>query len=156
VPVSGGGLIAGCGTAARALLPNVELIGVEPAAGDDTARSLAAGERVRIDVPHTIADGQQVEIPGVLTFEVNQRQVDEILLVSDEALIATMAFLFERLKIVVEPSGASALAAVLADPDRFAGRRVGVVLSGGNISIDRFISLIGATHETGHKRVQNW
>jgi threonine dehydratase len=145
VPVSGGGLMAGCGTAARALLPNVELIGVEPAAGDDTARSLAAGERVRIDVPHTIADGQQVEIPGALTFEVNRRQVDEILLVSDEALIATMAFLFERLKIVVEPSGASALAAVLADPDRFAGRRVGVVLSGGNVGIDRFTSLIGAT-----------
>ncbi|MEU0478335.1 pyridoxal-phosphate dependent enzyme [Streptosporangium sp. NPDC006013] len=145
VPVSGGGLMAGCGTAARALLPNVELIGVEPAAGDDTARSLAAGERVRIDVPHTIADGQQVEIPGALTFEVNRRQVDEILLVSDEALIATMAFLFERLKIVVEPSGASALAAVLTDPDRFAGRRVGVVLSGGNVDMDRFTSLIGAT-----------
>jgi threonine dehydratase len=142
VPVSGGGLIAGCGTAARALLPDVEVIGVEPAAGDDTKRSLAAGRRIRIPVPHTIADGQQVEMPGALTFEINRRQIDEILLVDDRALIDTMGFLFDRLKIVVEPSGASALAAVLATPDRFAGRRVGVILSGGNIGRDRFASLI--------------
>ncbi|MFD2415201.1 pyridoxal-phosphate dependent enzyme [Amycolatopsis pigmentata] len=141
VPVSGGGLIAGCGTAARALLPGVELIGVEPAAGDDTARSLAAGQRVRIPVPHTIADGQQVEIPGALTFEVNRRQIDEILLVEDEALVAAMVFLFERLKIVVEPSGVSALAAVMSNVDRFAGRRVGVILSGGNVGVARFAAL---------------
>lgn len=142
VPVSGGGLIAGCGTAARALLPDVELIGVEPAAGNDTKLSLAAGRRVRIPVPHTIADGQQVETPGALTFEVNRRQINEILLVEDQALIDTMAFLFERLKIVVEPSGASALAAVLAHPERFADRRVGVVLSGGNVDVGRFTALI--------------
>jgi threonine dehydratase len=145
VPVSGGGLMAGSGTAARALLPEVELVGVEPEAGDDTARSLAAGERVRIPVPRTIADGQQVEIPGALTFEVNRRQVDEIRLVTDEALVATMAFLFERMKIVVEPSGASALAAVMTDPGRFTGRRVGVVLSGGNVGLGRFTSLIAET-----------
>jgi threo-3-hydroxy-L-aspartate ammonia-lyase len=144
VPVSGGGLIAGCGVAARALLPNVELIGVEPVAGDDTARSLAAGHRVRIPVPRTIADGQQVEQPGVLTFEVNRRQVDEILLVDDSSIIATMVFLFERLKIVVEPSGASALAAVLSNAGRFAGRRVGVIVSGGNIGVERFASLTTA------------
>lgn len=142
VPVSGGGLIAGCGTAARALLPDVELIGVEPAAGDDTKLSLSAGRRVRIPVPYTIADGQQIETPGALTFEVNRRQINEILLVEDQALIEAMAFLFERLKIVVEPSGASALAAVLGHPERFAGRRVGVVLSGGNVDVERFTALI--------------
>jgi threo-3-hydroxy-L-aspartate ammonia-lyase len=142
VPVSGGGLMAGCGTAARSLLPDVELIGVEPAAGDDTKRSLAEGRRVRIPVPHTIADGLQVEVPGALTFEVNRRQVDDILLVDDQALVDTMGLLFERLKVVVEPSGASALAAVLSDPERFAGRRVGVVLSGGNVGLERFTQLL--------------
>ena len=143
VPVGGGGLLAGCGVAARALLPRVELIGVEPNEGDDTARSLQAGERVHIPMPlHTIADGQQAEAPGRLTFEVNRRQVDEILLVSDQDIVATMALLFERLKIVVEPSGASALAGVLTHPDRFRGKRVGVVLSGGNIDVPRFNALM--------------
>jgi len=142
VPMSGGGLMAGCGTAARALLPGVELIGAEPAAGDDTKRSLTAGERVRIPVPHTIADGQQVEIPGRLTFEVNRRQVDDVLLVKDDDLVDAMRFMFERLKVVVEPSGVSALAAVLTNPDRFRGRRVGVILSGGNVGVDRFLSLL--------------
>ena len=142
VPVSGGGLMAGCGVAARGLLPEIELIGAEPEAGDDTCRSLSAGERVRIPVPRTIADGQQVDIPGQLTFEVNRRQVDDIILVSDDALIVTMRLLFERLKLVVEPSGASALAAVLSQPRRFEGRRVGVVLSGGNVGAERFAKLV--------------
>src|ERR671932_639453 len=86
VPMSGGGLMAGCGTAARALLPQVELVGVEPAAGDDTKRSLAAGERVRIPVPRTIADGQAAETPGELTFAVNRRLVDDVALVTDEEI----------------------------------------------------------------------
>jgi threonine dehydratase len=143
VPVSGGGLMAGCGVAARALLPGVELIGVEPSAGDDTKRSLAAGERVRIATPRTIADGLRVDTPGALTFEVNRRQVDDVLLVDDNAIVETMAVLFERLKIVVEPSGAIALAAVLGDRERFAGRRVGVVLSGGNVGLDQFRDMVG-------------
>ncbi len=142
VPVSGGGLMAGCGTAARGLLPDVELIGVEPAAGDDTHRSLTAGHRIRIPVPHTIADGQQVEIPGALTFAINQPQITDVLLVSDEAILTAMRLLFERLKLVVEPSGATALAAVLTNPTRFTGRRVGVVLSGGNVGVDRFTALM--------------
>lgn len=142
VPVGGGGLIAGCGVAARALRPGIELIGVEPTEGDDTARSLAAGERVRIPVPRTIADGQQVETPGRLTFEVNRRQVNDVLLVTDRQIVTTMALLFERLKIVVEPSGASALAGVLANPERFRDRRVGVVLSGGNVDVARFGALL--------------
>ena len=143
VPMSGGGLMAGCGVAARALLPGVELIGVEPSAGDDTKRSLAAGERVRIATPRTIADGLRVDTPGALTFEVNRRQVDDVLLVDDNAIVETMAVLFERLKIVVEPSGAIALAAVLGDRERFAGRRVGVVLSGGNVGLDQFRDMVG-------------
>lgn len=144
VPMSGGGLMAGCGTAARGLLPDVELFGAEPTAGDDTLRSLRAGERVRIPVPRTIADGQQVEIPGVLTFDVNRRQLTDVLLVDDSELVATMTLLFERLKTVAEPSGASALAAVLGNADLFRGKRVGVILSGGNVGLERFVSLLHA------------
>ncbi len=144
VPMSGGGLMAGCGTAARGLRADVRLVGAEPAAGDDTHRSLAAGRRVRIPVPRTIADGQQVEIPGELTFAINKDQVDEVLLVSDEQIVDAMRLLFERMKIVVEPSGASAFAAVLANAERFRGQRVGVILSGGNIAADRFASLVSS------------
>jgi threo-3-hydroxy-L-aspartate ammonia-lyase len=140
VPVGGGGLIAGCGTIARDLCPGIELVGVEPAAGDDTRRSLAEGRRVRVAVPRTIADGQQADVPGRLTFEVNRRQVDRIELVTDEQVTAAMRFAFERLKLVLEPSGATALAAVLTGRG-LAGRRVGLVLSGGNVTLDRFAEL---------------
>ena len=142
VPMSGGGLMAGCGVAARALNPRIELIGVEPAAGDDTKQSLAAGERIRIPVPRTIADGLQVDIPGELTFEINRRQVDDVCLVEEEQIVAAMRLLFERAKTVVEPSGATAFAALLSDPTRFAGRRVGVLLSGGNVSAEQFATLV--------------
>jgi threonine dehydratase len=138
VCVSGGGLIAGCATAAKGLLPDVEVIGVEPEAGDDTKRSLEAGERVRIPVPRTIADGLQVNVPGALTFKVNRRLVSDILLVSDDEIVEAMAFLFERMKLVTEPSGAAALAALLKYRERFAGRRVGVTISGGNVGLERF------------------
>jgi threonine dehydratase len=144
VPMSGGGLMAGSATAARALLPGVELVGAEPAAGNDTALSLAAGRRIRIPVGRTIADGQQAATPGELTFEVNRHAVDAVLLADDDALIATMVLLYERLKTVVEPSGASALAVVLANAERFAGRRVGVVLSGGNVGAARFAALLSS------------
>ena len=143
VCVGGGGLIAGCATAAKGLQPGVRVIGVEPAAGDDTKRSLAAGERVRIPVPRTIADGQQVDAPGELTFPVVQRLVDEVLLATDEQIVTAMRFLFERLKVVAEPSGACALAALLADPEPFRGLRVGVTLSGANVAADRFADLLG-------------
>ena len=142
VPMSGGGLMAGCAVAARALSPRIELIGVEPAAGDDTKQSLAAGERIRIPVPRTIADGLQVDVPGELTFEINRRLVDDVCLVSDEQIVAAMRLLFERAKAVVEPSGATAFAALLSEPARFAGRRVGVILSGGNVAADRFAELV--------------
>ena len=115
VCVGGGGLLAGCATAATALLgDDVRVVGVEPEAGDDTRRSLAAGHRVRIPVPRTIADGQQAETPGELTFEVNRRLVDEVVVVSDAEILEAMAFAFERLRLVLEPSGACALAALLA------------------------------------------
>ena len=143
VPVGGGGLMAGCATAATLLSPGIRMIGVEPAAGDDHARSLAAGERVEIDVPRTIADGQAISSPGELTFAVNQRLVDSIELVSDEEIVTAMAFAFERLKIVLEPSGASALAALLAGRIHGLPERVGVVLSGGNVGLDRLCELLG-------------
>ncbi|MFG1818780.1 threo-3-hydroxy-L-aspartate ammonia-lyase [Kribbella sp. NPDC049174] len=143
VPVGGGGLMAGCATAATALAPGIRMIGVEPAAGDDHARSLAAGERVEIDVPRTIADGQAISTPGELTFAVNRRLVDSFELVADDEIVAAMAFAFERLKIVLEPSGASALAALLAGRIQPLPERVGVVLSGGNVGLDRFLELLG-------------
>jgi threonine dehydratase len=142
VPVGGGGLIAGCSTAAKALLPNIRIIGVEPEAGDDTARSLAAGKRVHVGVPRTIADGLQSAEPGELTFEVNRRLVDEIVTVSDAEMLDAMAFLFDRLKLVSEPSGAVGVAALLAG--RVHGVRVGVVISGGNVGVARFAELLAA------------
>jgi threonine dehydratase len=142
VCVGGGGLIAGCATAAKALLEGVRVIGVEPAVGDDTKRSLEAGRRVRVPVGRTIADGQQIDIPGEHTFEVVRRLVDDVLLVSDDEIVATMRFLFERLKLVVEPSGASALAALMSGRIDVRGQRVGVTLSGGNVAADRFAALM--------------
>jgi threonine dehydratase len=145
VCVGGGGLIAGCATAAKALAPGIRVVGVEPEAGDDTRRSLAAGERVRIEVPRTIADGQQVPTPGELTFPVIQERVDDIVLASDAEIVAAMRLLFERLKTVAEPSGACALAALLAGRVDVAGLRVGVTLSGGNVTASRFGELMGAS-----------
>ncbi|CAL9607427.1 L-threo-3-hydroxyaspartate ammonia-lyase [Streptomyces sp. enrichment culture] len=142
-PVGGGGLIAGSATAAKGLLPGIRVIGVEPEAGDDTRRSLEAGGRVSIPVPRTIADGLAAETPGELTFSVNRRLVDEIVLVGDDGIREAMRLAFERLKTVVEPSGAAALAAVLAGlPDPLPSR-IGVILSGGNIGAQRFAELLG-------------
>jgi threo-3-hydroxy-L-aspartate ammonia-lyase len=139
VPVGGGGLAAGSVTAAKALLPDGRVFGVEPEAGDDHRRSLEAGERVPLPaVPETIADGLQAPIPGRLPFEINCRLLDGILTVSDEEVVAAMVFAFERLKVAVEPSGAVALAAVLEAKMEVAGLRVGVILSGGNVSTARF------------------
>jgi len=142
-PVGGGGLIAGCATAAKAVAPGIRVVGIEPEAGDDTRRSLAAGERVRIETPRTIADGQQADIPGELTFAVNRRLLDAVELVSDAEILAAMAFLFDRMKLVTEPSGASAAAALLAGRVHAPGARVGVIVSGGNVGVARFCELLG-------------
>jgi threonine dehydratase len=141
-PVSGGGLIAGCATVATALSPGIRVIGVEPEAGDDTRRSLEAGERIRIDVPRTVADGLQVPIPGALTFEVNRKLLDGVVVVSDAEIVEAMAFLFDRMKLVTEPSGAAAVAAVLAGKVEVGGLRVGAVISGGNVGVNRFRELM--------------
>jgi threo-3-hydroxy-L-aspartate ammonia-lyase len=145
VPISGGGLIAGCSTAATAVRPGIRIVGVEPEAGDDTRRSLAAGERIRIDVPRTIADGLQATEPGELTFEVNRRRVDEVVTVSDREIVEAMVFLFDRLKLVAEPSGAVGIAALLSGKVEARGRSVGVVLSGGNVGAARFAELVATS-----------
>jgi threonine dehydratase len=143
VCVGGGGLISGCATAAKGLLDDVRVVGVEPEAGDDVRRSLAAGERVKIPVPRTIADGQQLAQPGELTFPVIRERVDAVDLASDEEIVRAMRFLFERLKTVAEPSGACALAALLADRvGDVRGLRVGVTISGGNVTAERFAELL--------------
>ncbi len=145
VPVGGGGLIAGCATIAAAMHPAIGVVGVEPAAGDDTKRSLEAGERVRVPVPRTIADGQAAEIPGELTFSINRRLVHGIALVRDDEIVDAMRFAFDRLKLVIEPSGATGLAAVLTgklDEVAPGAQRVGVVISGGNVDTRRFAELL--------------
>jgi threonine dehydratase len=143
VPVGGGGLIAGSALTAKALHPGTEVFGVEPEAGDDTRRSLDRGERVTVPVPRTIADGQALPTPGALTFPLNQRLVDGIALVSDEEIVHAMRFAFERLKIVLEPSGATPLAALLAGRLERTPRRIGLIASGGNIDVRRFTELLG-------------
>ncbi|MGW0500862.1 pyridoxal-phosphate dependent enzyme [Streptomyces sp. NPDC003007] len=140
-PVGGGGLMAGSATVAKALHPGIRTIGVEPEAGDDTKRSLEAGRRVSVPVPHTIADGQALHTPGELTFSVNRRLLDEVVLVTDDEIRDAMRFAFERLKIVVEPSGATPLAALLTGRAGTLPPRVGVIISGGNIDAERFAEL---------------
>ncbi|MDQ0718098.1 threonine dehydratase [Streptomyces luteogriseus] len=143
-PVGGGGLMAGSATAAKGLHPGIRTVGVEPEAGDDTKRSLEAGRRISIPVPRTIADGQALHTPGELTFSVNQRLLDDVVLVTDDEIRDAMRFAFERLKIVVEPSGATPLAALLTGRAGTLPRRVGVIISGGNIDAGRFAELCGS------------
>ncbi|HEY9290688.1 MAG TPA: threo-3-hydroxy-L-aspartate ammonia-lyase [Microlunatus sp.] len=143
VPVGGGGLIAGSAIAATGVRPGIRVVGVEPAEGNDTQLSLQAGHRVRIPVPRTIADGQAAETPGELTFEINRQLVDEIALVTDDEILTALRLLFERMKLVVEPSGATGLAALLAGQVGGGHRRVAVIISGGNIGAARFAELLG-------------
>jgi threonine dehydratase len=133
VCVGGGGLISGCAVAARHLAPGIAVHGVEPEAGNDTQLSLARGEIVRIDVPQTIADGAQTQSSGRLTFPVIRALVAGIQTVSDAQLVTTMRFFAERMKLVVEPTGCLAAAAVLEGKLDVAGKRVGVIVSGGNV-----------------------
>jgi threonine dehydratase len=139
VPVGGGGLIAGSATIAKDIGVK-RVIGVEPEAGDDWKQSFAAGEIIAIDVPRTIADGLQTQAPGELTWEVASPLVDEIVTVTDLQMVEAMRFAFERLKLVIEPSGAVGIAAVLNG--LVSGDRIGVIVSGGNVGVARFAELI--------------
>src|SRR6266404_6647032 len=132
-PCSGGGLFAGVSTAAKSVKPSIKCFAVEPDTANDTQQSVAKGERVRISPPPTIADGLRVQSPGALTFPITQRNADDVLIVSDEEIVATLRFILSRMKLLVEPSGAAAAAAVFARKLRPEVRQVGVVLSGGNI-----------------------
>jgi len=142
VCTGGGGFVSGCAVAARHLSPPTQVFASEPDAGDDVQQSFRTGKIVSIDVPKTICDGQQTQACGDLTFEVMRTHLTDVLTVPDAVVVQMMRVLFERLKLVVEPSGANALAALYHHRDRFRGQRVGVTLSGGNIDADRFAGLM--------------
>jgi threo-3-hydroxy-L-aspartate ammonia-lyase len=142
VCVGGGGLISGCATAARHRLPECQVIGVEPEAGNDVQQSLARGEIVHIDVPRTIADGAQTQHAGRYTFPVIQALVSQVVTVTDDQLVKAMRFFGERMKIVVEPTGCLGAAAALDNVVDVRGKRVGVILSGGNIDLRRYAELV--------------
>jgi len=137
VCIGGGGLIAGCSIAAKHLKPSIRIFGVEPANANDTYQSFAAGKRVTISAPDTIADGLRSPSPGELTFPIIQKNVEKIVLVSEDEIRETMKFLLTRMKILVEPSGAVSAAAVLFGKLPAGLRRVGIVLSGGNVDLDQ-------------------
>jgi threo-3-hydroxy-L-aspartate ammonia-lyase len=141
-PLGGGGLLAGCAVAAHGIDADIEIWGVEPRAGNDVQQSLERGERVTIDVPMTIADGLQTQSPGEITFPIIQEHVTGIATVSDAELVEAMRLLFERMKLVVEPSGAAAFAAVLNQRFPVRGKRIGIVLSGGNVDPARYAALL--------------
>lgn len=142
VPVGGGGLAAGCATVAKAIHPGIEVIGVEPDDADDTARSLAAGHRLRIPAPSTIADGLRHQTPGGFTFSVNRCLLDGIVTVTDEEIAHAMDHLWRRCGLRAEPSGVCALAAVLGGRPSPEHRRIGLVLSGGNITPAAFQAIV--------------
>jgi threonine dehydratase len=137
-PISGGGLIAGCATAVAACSPRTEIIGVEPAVANDTFLSLEAGQRVKIDPPKTIADGLRCRTPGDVTWPIIQRLVRRVVLVSEDEMRQAIAWAAYRARLVLEPSGAAALAVALRE-----GRgRCGVLLSGGNVDPTLFAEIM--------------
>ena len=148
-PLGGGGLLSGSAVAARALCPGCTVLGVEPEAGDDGRQSLRAGRIVHISTPETIADGAQTQHLGEHTFAVIAALVSDIVTVSDAQLVAAMAFFAERMKIVIEPTGALAAAAAFGGRLDLTGKRVGIILSGGNIDLARLSALL-ASADSGH------
>ena len=141
VCTGGAGLLSGCAIAAKHLSPGVRVIGVEPAAGDDAARSFRTKQLVHIDIPQTIADGARTQALGTLTFPLVMRYVDDIITVTDAQLVEAMRFLWERMKLVVEPTGALATAGVLGGAIDVRGKRVGIILSGGNVDLRAMAAL---------------
>lgn len=142
VCLGGGGLLSGSALATRALSPKCKLFGVEPEAGNDGQQSFRSGSIVHIDTPKTIADGAQTQHLGSLTFPIIQREVDDILTVSDAELVDAMRFFASRMKIVVEPTGCLGFAAARKMKEALHGKRVGVLISGGNVDIERFAALL--------------
>ncbi|GER10026.1 threo-3-hydroxy-L-aspartate ammonia-lyase [Variovorax boronicumulans] len=143
VCLGGGGLLSGSALSARALSPACKVYGVEPEAGNDGQQSLRAGKIVHIETPKTIADGAQTQHLGEYTFGIIQRDVDDIFTVTDEQLVDAMRFFAERMKMVVEPTGCLAFAGAIAAAKAIEGQRVGIVISGGNVDLSRYASLIG-------------
>ncbi|MBI1799672.1 MAG: threo-3-hydroxy-L-aspartate ammonia-lyase [Candidatus Eisenbacteria bacterium] len=135
VPLGGGGLLSGSALAARVRCPSCRVIGVEPEAGDDGARSFRSGRLERIETPETIADGARTQSLGPVTFELIRRYVADIVTVPDAELIRAMAFAIERMKLMVEPTGVLALAALMSGRVEANGQRVGVMISGGNADV---------------------
>ncbi|MCX2560057.1 threo-3-hydroxy-L-aspartate ammonia-lyase [Acetobacter farinalis] len=142
VPIGGGGLASGCALVAEAVSPGCAVIGVEPAAGDDARQSLAAGHIVQIPVPKTLADGAQTTAISPLTFGILRRLLREIVTVEDAVLVETMRTLAERMKIIVEPTGCLGVAAALAAAPEWQGKRVGVIISGGNVDMTQFARMV--------------
>ncbi|WP_374580600.1 threo-3-hydroxy-L-aspartate ammonia-lyase [Pseudoduganella sp.] len=142
VCLGGGGLLGGSALATRALSPKCKLYGVEPEAGNDGQQSFRSGSIVHIDTPKTIADGAQTQHLGAHTFPIIQRHVDDVLTVSDAELVDAMRFFASRMKIVVEPTGCLGFAAARRMKDQLRGKRVGVLISGGNVDIERFAALL--------------
>ena len=142
VPCGGGGLLSGCAIATRALAPDCRVIGVEPSLGDDVVRSFRSGVIQRVSNPATIADGARTEAPGRITFPLIMHHVADMLTVDDDALLRTMWYLWERLKIVVEPTGALGAAALFEGKLDARGQRVGVVVSGGNADLKQLCRLL--------------
>jgi threonine dehydratase len=144
VCLGGGGLLAGSALAARELSPQCKIYGVEPEAGNDGQQSFRSGTIVHIDTPKTIADGAQTQHLGQYTFPIIRRDVDDILTVTDDQLVACMHFFAERMKMVVEPTGCLGFAAAREMREEFKGKRVGVIVSGGNVDIGRYASFLAA------------
>ncbi|AOJ19043.1 serine dehydratase [Burkholderia cenocepacia] len=143
-PLGGGGLLSGTALATRALSPHAKLYGVEPEAGNDAQQSFRSGTIVHIDTPRTIADGAQTQHLGNLTFPILRRDVDDVLTATDAELVDCMRFFATRMKIVVEPTGCLSFAAVRRMKDALQGKRVGVVISGGNVDLENFCALVSA------------
>jgi len=142
VCMGGGGLVSGSALSARALAPSCKVYGVEPEAGDDGRQSFRSGRIVRIETPKTIADGAQTQQLGNYTFAIVRRDVDDVLTASDAELLAAMRFFAERMKMVVEPTGCLGYAAARRMTSELAGKRVGVLISGGNVDLKRYAELL--------------
>ena len=143
-PLGGGGLLSGSALALRALSPDCQIFGVEPESGNDGQQSFRSGSIVHIDTPRTIADGAQTQHLGNLTFPIIQRDVNDVLTASDAELVACMSFIASRMKLIVEPTGCLGLAAARQMKESLQGKRIGILLSGGNIDMERFAQLLGS------------